>query len=81
MRPLLRGRPGLVILVIDFIGGRYLSIRRRDGGLVITLLDPVYRHPEMQMSGEEWNELVTLITALKAAVDFQEGYDVKSAQT
>jgi len=57
-------------LVIDHIGGKRISIRHTSDGIVI-----VSRRAELELDATEWFELLTLVAALRRAVDFNGAYD------
>ena len=60
--------------MIDYIGGKLIAIRRADGGVTIRPLMSPPARPELNLSENEWVELIGLIQAVKAATDFSAEY-------
>jgi len=57
--------------VIDYIGGKRISIRRHPDGIAIRRLAT---NAQLILDSDEWFELAALITAIVKAVDFDTQY-------
>jgi hypothetical protein len=62
--------------MIDHIGTKRVSVRQIQGGVAIRLLDG---ERYLEMTAAEWLDLVGLVTAIKAAVDFAEDWTAEDA--